>query len=333
MGFFKFFFGTLAILLAIFTFLIILAIITNLNQRDNDLFKFEEGSKQSNNVLAVLEIDGPIINETSNFLGLNVNGFIYPNVIKKKLIKLLDYKPKVIIIKINSPGGTVGASAKLYKIFKDFKSENEIELIFFTNQMLTSGAYWVANSGDRIIASYGSIIGSIGVSSPNWFYYNKPISISKGLFGETIETEKGVEVYSPSSGLSKDLYNPFRKPTTKEIEHLQNISDQIYENFINIVSKKRKIEKQFLKNEIGALIFNTAQAQNNYLIDEVMYFEDVIKQINKNNNYSNYKLIKNYQANNFYKNLLSFNSIKDVNKCDYLNFNILSILPVYLNNC
>ena len=55
--------------------------------------------------------------------------------------------------------------------------------------MLASGGYWASLSGEKIYANYGSIIGSIGVKGPDWFFYNKPKLISSGFLGQTIEVK------------------------------------------------------------------------------------------------------------------------------------------------
>ncbi len=334
MGFLSYFTKTLAIILAITTFIIIISTFINLtNLNEENFFKLVEGKKDSKNVIAILEINGAIIDGTHNNLRINVNSFIFPEIINDKLANLKNYNPKILIVKINSPGGTVSASSQLHKFFEDYKKNNNVKLIFFTNQLLTSGGYWVATAGDNIFASYGSIIGSIGVSGPNWFFYNKPTSISNGLFGQSIDTQKGIEVFSQNSGLSKDLYNPFRKPSIEEMNHLQSISDQIYSDFINQVSKSRKIEESFIKNQIGAQIFNTKQAKYNYLIDDEIYFADLIKSLIKENKYFEYKIIKNNQNKKFIDNFFSNNSETTLDICKFLISNYISMLPLHLDKC
>ena len=92
----------------------------------------------------------------------------------------------------------------------------------------TEGTHqWSLFESDKIFASYGSIIGSIGVSGPSWFYYNNPTSISSGILGETIVTKNGIEVFNQNAGQGKDLFNPYRRPKNEEIKHLQNIVDLV----------------------------------------------------------------------------------------------------------
>ena len=239
-----------------------------------------------------------------------------------------------MIININSPGGTVTAVASLEAIISEFKQETETEVYFYSNEILASGGYWIATSGSKIFANYGSIIGSIGVSGPSWYYFDKPMSISTGLLGKEIQTKNGIYIFDQNAGPSKDLYNPFRKPTTKELDHLQNIVLEIYNDFIIKVSESRKIEIDVIKNDIGALIFTSKQAKENFLIDDVIDYNNLIKKIIKENNYSNYQILRIKIKQGFLEKYLeSYIVINSNIICNKLNFNFVSILPLYLKNC
>ena len=192
----------------------------------------------------------------------------------------------------------------------------------------------MANSGDKIIANYGSLIGSIGVSGPDWIYYDKPKTISSGIFGQTIETENGIEIFSQNAGKSKDLYNRFRKPTKKEINHLKKIVDNIYNDFTNIVVQNRKIEAYELKNNIGALIYNSKLAKENFLIDNVMNYEDLIQSIIKDLKLKDFRIIENIKINNnLEKYLLSFKKNDISIFCSEIKTNFLSMSPLNSLNC
>ncbi len=263
MAFLNVFLRTLGFLVATATFVVILNIFLYFMPAQDDDYNFIQGDKNSNNIIAVLDLNGPIINGINQSLVTNIIQYIDPIDVEKYLSELQIIKPKYLIIKINSPGGTVTASYALEKIINDFKKQNNIEVYFHTDSILTSGGYWVATTGNKIYADYGSIIGSIGVSGPSWYYYDNPTSISTGIVGQKIETTGGIKVFNQNAGNSKDLYNPFRKPVKEELIHLQNIVKEIYEDFILKVSNARKIEINTLKNEIGALIYSGKQAKQN----------------------------------------------------------------------
>ncbi len=192
------------------------------------------------------------------------------------------------------------------KLFMNLKKNTDTKIYFYSKEILASGGYWVATTADKIFASYGSIIGSIGVSGPSWFYYNTPTSLSSGVFGQTIETKEGIEVFNQNAGEGKDLFNPFRRPKNDEIKHLQSIVDDVYNNFITKVSKSRKIEISNLKTNIGALIYSSNQAKNNFLIDDILNYETLIELIKKENKFEDYKIYENKVNNSILSNLFSF---------------------------
>ncbi len=334
MAFFSIFFKTLGLLLGITSFVIIINLFTYLLDGSGKNFAFVEGDQNSNNVIATINLNGPIVNNLNRYFTGNIVKYIDPKDIEKILseAKLLDIK--VLIIKINSPGGTVTATSQLERIINKFKNENNIKVYFYSNEVLASGGYWAATTGDGIFANYGTIIGSIGVSGPSWYYYNNPKSISNGLFGQKIETENGIEIFDQNAGNSKDLYNPFRKPTKEELYHLQEMIEDIYNDFLSKVSSSRKIEISTLKNEIGALIFNSNQAKDKFLIDDVLDFNQLIKKIIKINNFKDYKVFEFHSEEKFFDKILSnyFNS-SYVFICNKINTNFVSILPLYLNSC
>ena len=182
------------------------------NKLEKKQFVMTEGIPSSNNIIANINLNGPIFNNNSNVLGNNLYDYINPSHVKSYLDELKELEIKALIININSPGGTVSATAELEQIIYEFKKNTDTKIYFYTKEILASGGYWVATTADKIFASYGSIIGSIGVSGPSWFYYNTPTSLSSGIFGQTIETKEGIEVFNQNAGEGKDLFNPFRRP-------------------------------------------------------------------------------------------------------------------------
>ncbi len=334
MPFINIFLKTLGFFTGVTVFVIILNILSLLISNHNQAYKFIDGDERSDNLIATLSLNGPIISNINNSLLNKVIEYIDPKVVKKNLEVLEKLNPKILIIKINSPGGTVTASASLEKIIEDFKNRNQTKIIFHSNDILASGGYWIATTGDKIYASYGSIIGSIGVSGPSWYYFDKPISISTNILGQKIETKNGIKIYDQNAGNSKDLYNPFRMPTEKELLHLQNIVKNIYNDFIIKVSSNRKIEVNILKNKIGALIYNSKQAKNNYLIDDVLDFDNLLKKIIKDNNYEDYKIIELYNKSNLLDSYISsYIKLDYDNLCNKLNSSFVVVLPTFFNRC
>ncbi len=340
MIFFSVFFRTLGFLSALLIFIIIINLLLNFsNELEKKQFVMTEGIASSNNIIANINLNGPIFNNNSNVLGNNLYDYINPSQVKSYLEELKQLEIKALIININSPGGTVSATAELEQIIYEFKKNTDTKIYFYTKEILASGGYWVATTADKIFASYGSIIGSIGVSGPSWFYYNTPTSLSSGIFGQTIETKEGIEVFNQNAGEGKDLFNPFRRPRSDEIKHLQSIVDDVYNNFITKVSKSRKIEISNLKTNIGALIYSSNQAKNNFLIDDIFNYETLIELIIKENKFEDYKIYENKVSNSILLNLLvkyedqTNNKYSLENICRNLETNISVVIPVFLKNC
>ena len=309
------------------------------DNHETSKFSLISGDKNSSNIIAVIDLNGLIIESNDELSKLTNSYIISPLKIKSYLNDLKKSEPKVIIFDINSPGGTVSASNILYKTIKNFKKNNtNTDVIFHSSELLASGAYWVSTSGDYIYANYGSIIGSIGVKGPDWFFYDKPKSISTGIFGERIETENGIKVFSSRAGKSKDIFNPFRKPNIKEQDHLQKMVDEIYYDFVRVVSKERKIENSYIINDIGALIYTSKKAVTLNLIDGETSLDDLIKKIIKEKNLDNYKVIrkplkKSLLLKQILNNYLYNSNINLTFQCLNLRSSISAILSYESTGC
>ena len=301
-------------LIAIFVFIIFLILlVTFTTKQNNSYFTYLSGDKKSNQKIAIMKITGPIISEPLDFYNFEILqsiNAIYPSLMEKYLSEIEQKKIKGLIISIDSPGGSVSATKNIYEIIMQFKKKNDIPIYFHTNEILASGAYWLSLTGDKIYASYGSIIGSIGVKGPDWLFYNSPTSISNGIIGKSIESPYGIKKFSNTAGISKDIFNPFRSPTNKEYLQLQEMVDDIYNDFLTLASSSRKIEKEILQKEIGAMIFNAKQAKDNFLIDDQKNINEVIKELIEELEFDKDKIIIN----------------SNDKKYSFLNLNFLKIL-------
>ena len=328
----------LAILLAL---LIIIGISTYTNYQEDTKFDLVRGSIESSNTIFILEINGPIIQSESSINDLVGMSIISPEEVKNNLDKIMTLNPNILIVSINSPGGTVSASNELYNHFEEFKKKSNSKIYFHSSEMLASGGYWSSLAGEKIYANYGAIIGSIGVKGPDWIYFNKPKLISSGILGQTIEVKDEIKVYSTNAGKSKDLFNSFRKPTNEELNHLNIMVEKINDNFIQLVSKNRKLEKEIIKNEIGGLIFNSSQAKDHFLIDEEIGIEELVNLIIQENEFKNIRVLKSSQKKDSLFNILFSNTIMKkinfdnyhLNKCNRLRNNLVSILSYSSVGC
>ena len=331
--FFKTFIKIFAILSSILIFFVVLIALSTFTTKvkNNKIFTHTSGDITSQNKIAVLKLTGPILNEPyliSDYQLFNNVNIIYVNKIKKILKKLELEKIKGLIISINSPGGTVSASFNLYNLFIEFKNANNIPLFFHTNELMASGAYWAALSGNKIFANYGSLIGSIGVKGPDWIYYDHPLVISNGLLGSSVVTKNGVKKFNNIAGNSKDIFDPFRPPTNNEKIDLQNTVQNTYNDFVHEVSRSRKIEKDIIINDIRAMIYDTKSAKEKFLINDTATLQKVVKIMSDYLNLDNYQVIEkeNFKSG-FFKKIIGANFLSK----NFLDFSKSSQIYVVCN--
>ena len=107
-------------------------------------YEFIEGNKSSLNKIVILEINGIIASQSKLDLPLLNSKIIYANEVEKTLNDLSsDFNLKAVIISINSPGGSVSGSNRLYNAINDFKQNSKLPIIIHTNEILASGASMV----------------------------------------------------------------------------------------------------------------------------------------------------------------------------------------------
>ena len=220
----------LAILLGV---LIFIGISAYTNYQEDFEFDLIRGNVESSNTIFILEINGPIIESESSINDLVGMNIISPETVKNNLDKIITLNPNILIVSINSPGGTVSASNELYNNFKEFKKKSNSKIYFHSSEILASGAYWASLSGEKIYASYGSIVGSIGVKGPDWFYFDKPKLISSGFLGQTIEVENEIEVYSTNAGKSS-LMNHLSNRDVAIVSEIAGTTRDVIETHLNI---------------------------------------------------------------------------------------------------
>ena len=105
-------------------------------------------------------------------------------------------------------------------------------------------------------------------------------------------------------------------------------------NFLNKVSSSRKIEKNLLINEIGALIYTSNQAKDNFLIDNIVEYEELVKLILKENNFKDYKILKIEAQSNFISKYMSMYFSTNLNNfCEKINISFTTISPTFVEQC
>jgi protease IV len=174
-----------------------------------------------------------------------------------------DKSIKAIILKVNTPGGGVAASQEMYEIIKSTRDAGK-PVIVSISSLGASGGYYASCGGSIIIADPGSLVGSIGV-------------IINLMNFKDLADKIGVSQTIIKSGELKDAGNPFRDVNEKDKEYFQDIVEDSFDQFLEVVSKERKMDKEKLKEFANGRVFTGRQAKEIGLIDSLGTYEDAIK--------------------------------------------------------
>jgi protease-4 len=192
-----------------------------------------------------------------------------PSRVKEELDKAReDDRIKALVLRINSPGGTVSAADMIYHEIGRFKEERRVPVVACFMSLAASGGYYVALAADEIIAHPTTLTGSIGVVAMKFNV--------KGLMNKV-----GVEQDTVKSGPWKDFWSPFRPANEAEKQMMQTIIDDFYRQFVQVVEQNRKLSSQEVKKAADGRVFTAAQARDLKLVDRIGYLEDALKAAKK----------------------------------------------------
>jgi protease IV len=228
------------ILLSLFL-LVVIGFLVWLMTPDWDLFT-------SSNRIGVVEVRGMIDN------------------VQESLKAIKDFRKdpnvKCILVRIESPGGGIGASQELYREIR--RTLEEKPVVASLGGIAASGGYYIASAAHRIVANPGTITGSIGVIS--YFPNLKDLLEKIGFAAIVIK-----------SGRFKDIGNPDRDMTQEEKELLQATMDQAHRQFIRDVARGRNLAEEDVREIADGRIIMGETAQQLGLVDELGNFEDAVR--------------------------------------------------------
>ncbi|MFH1282314.1 MAG: signal peptide peptidase SppA [bacterium] len=162
---------------------------------------------------------------------------------------------KAIVLRINSPGGSVASAQEIYNEILKLKAKGKI-IVASMSDVAASGGYYVASACDKIVANPGTITGSIGVIME--------VSNIQELFKKI-----GVKFIAIKSGEFKDSGSPFRELTKKERELFQSLIDDAYNQFVDAIVKGRSMKRKDVLSIADGRVFTGRQAYKAGLVDEL----------------------------------------------------------------
>lgn len=211
--------------------------------------------------IGVLRVYGPISMYGSGDAFSSIAGV--ESIIYRLDRMVQDENIRAVVIRIDSPGGTVAATQELFAKIMKVRNEYKIPVIASMGDLAASGGYYTASACDYIFTNQGTITGSIGVimAAPNFAKLFKKYGIKMNVI---------------KSGKYKDILSSSREIPQDEIDLLQTIIDNSYKQFLKDVSLGRNIPIADFSKYADGRILSGGQAVDIKLADEIGTFEDAI---------------------------------------------------------
>jgi len=172
-----------------------------------------------------------------------------------------DKRIKAIILRIDSPGGGVGASQEIYREVR--KTIQSKKVIASLGGVAASGGYYIASAGDKIVANPGTLTGSIGV-------------IMEFLQVQELAKKIGISLEVLKTGEFKDIGSPHKKLSERDKELIKGLITDIQEQFISAVAHGRGLSKEKVREIADGRIFSGAMAKELGLVDRLGNFHDAV---------------------------------------------------------
>lgn len=198
--------------------------------------------RKSKRRMARIIIDGPITGATRK-------------VILKALTEVEEREFPALLLRIDSPGGTVGDSQEIHAALLRLREKGCRVVASFGN-ISASGGVYIGVAAEKIVANAGTITGSIGV-------------ILRGNNLSKLLERIGIRFETIKSGTYKDILSPDRALTSEERQLLQSLIDSSYEQFVRAVSEGRQLSHESVYGFADGRVFTGAQAKELGLVDEL----------------------------------------------------------------
>ena len=267
-------------------------------------------SGSGKNKILLVDVSGMISSEDKESF------YTYPSMIatiKEELTRASrDESVKALVLRINTPGGTVTASDIIHHELKLFKASRKIPVIASIMDVGASGGYYIASAADRILAHPSTVTGSIGV-----------IMLTVNAHG--LLEKVGVEATAITSGPRKDMGSPFRVMTPEERGIFQALIDSFYQRFLSVVQDGRpNLQMEQIKKLADGRIYTGDQAKAAGLVDEIGYLEEAIDAAKKKAGLTEAKVVTYRRpgdySNNIYTRFMAPSPLAALGNLDVMAF-------------
>ena len=203
-----------------------------------------------------------------SILALDLKGILIDQ--QKFLKELRQYsqseKIKGVLIRMDSPGGSVAVSQEIYHEFRRIHTVLKKPVVVSVGSMMASGALYAAAGASSVIVNSGTLVGSIGVIFP---------MINMGRLYDWAK----MEPYSIKTGEFKDSGSNFRPMTSKERVLFQDLVNELLDQFKSALVEGRKISREVLEPYTDARIFTGEEAVSVGFADSIGIYSDAVELI------------------------------------------------------
>ncbi len=159
-----------------------------------------------------------------------------------------------VVLRIDSPGGGVAASQEIYDAVLALKKQKKV--VASMGSVAASGGLLIACSADKIVANPGTITGSIS-------------AIMQFANVEELLKKIGLKASAVKSGKYKDIGSPLREMTPEETKIIQELVDDIYNQFVDVIVRDRKISREQVLSIADGRVFSGRKAKEYGLVDHL----------------------------------------------------------------
>ena len=244
--------------------------------------------------LLMIDIAGPIDNTPILVPGLGVLPGMTARVRQELELAYDDPSIHGILLRINSPGGTLTDSDIIYHSLLEFKKSKKVKIVAAMEDIAASGALYISMAADEIYAHPTTITGSIGVIVPHLNY--------SALFRKL-----GIESDPVTSGPYKDMDDPYKPRNEDERKLMQQLVNAQYEKFLDVVKAGRpQMSTQEVRKIADGRIVSSQEAREKGLIDKIGYLDDAYRRLSELSGFPKNSLVRYANAwqtgNNIYSN-------------------------------
>jgi protease-4 len=244
--------------------------------------------------ILMIDIDGPIMNTPILVPNLGVLPGMTARVRQELELAYDDPHIRGVLLRINSPGGTLTDSDVIYHSLMEFKRSKKVKIVAAMGDIAASGGLYVAMAADEVYAHPTTITGSLGVIMPQLNF--------SGLFRKL-----GIESDSITTGPHKDIDSPYKPRSEEERKLLQDLINVQFEQFLAVVKAGRPaMSAQTVRELSDGRIVSAREAKERGLIDDIGYLDDAYRRIGELSGFPRNSLVRYANAwqtgNNIYSN-------------------------------